>query len=284
MNKYVHLNLIGLIWGSQFFLIKLLLNSINPYQVAFWRSIIGALVLIVISLFLSKKKADYKSQDKINLILLAITNVSFPFTLLAIGQNGTETAIASIIMALIPLFTLVMAIFFLNEPKKRYTISSLIIGLIGIFVLIGYDNIINANHSLLPEILVFFAAVSFAAAVILGKKLAHISATLLSRDVMIIGSLILMILLLGLDTSFTISLESTEFFQLLLLGIFPSGIVYILFFGLIQKTSATFASLTNYLVPIYGLFFAIIILNEVFTIPLLIAMILIFLSIFISEK
>lgn len=284
MNKHLQLHLIAAIWGSQFFLIETSLNYLNPNQLAFWRSIFGSLILVIISIISKKAFYRYKRNEFFLLILLAITNVVAPFILLSEGQIGVDSNIAAILMALIPFFTLILSIIFLKEKKQKYTFLSILIGLFGIALLIGFDKIFSAEFSLYYELIIILAAFSFSLAIILGKKLENVSSLILSRDLMLLASILLFFIIMIQDFNFSLPQDQEILFTVILLGIFPSGIVYILFFSLIAKSSASFASLSNYLVPLYGVIFGIFLLSEELTITMGIALVLILSSTLLTEK
>jgi drug/metabolite transporter (DMT)-like permease len=69
-----------------------------------------------------------------------------------------------------------------------------------------------------------------------------------------------------------------------ILGVFQAGIVYMMYNTLIKRTGATFASLTNYLVPLFGILLGSIILGDQLTWNAIVALVIIFISMAISEK
>ncbi len=127
------------------------------------------------------------------------------------------------------------------------------------------------------------AALSFAASLILIKRLPPISSVLAMRNVLFIATIILIPLSLIFDAPWTIRLTLQQTIAVIVLGTVQAGIVYMLYYILINRTGATFASLTNYLVPLFGVILGTVFLDEHLKWSDIAALLLILISLGVNE-
>ncbi|MEJ7152906.1 EamA family transporter [Staphylococcus ureilyticus] len=115
MKKYLLLFLLSLIWGSQFLFIALITHDANPVIISFIKAFLGAVFLWIITLFL--KKTVYQKQYRLY-ILIALFEVVLPFIFIAQGQRYIASGITSIIIALTPIFTLLIMVLTMQKKLK----------------------------------------------------------------------------------------------------------------------------------------------------------------------
>lgn len=99
--------MLSLIWGSQFLFMALITHDANPVIISFIKALLGTVFLWVITLFL--KKTVYQKQYGLY-ILIALFEVVIPFIFIAQGQRFIDSGITSIIIALTPIFTLLIMV------------------------------------------------------------------------------------------------------------------------------------------------------------------------------
>ena len=81
-NDVLLLLLLGAIWGSSFFNIKIATYSFEPYTLALIRVIFASLFLVVFSLFYQIKIKAFSKEWKIY-ALVGLCNIAIPFSLIA---------------------------------------------------------------------------------------------------------------------------------------------------------------------------------------------------------
>ena len=139
MNKISHNNssinyllLFSLIfiWGTSFLLINRSLLSFFPEQVVGIRLLIAALVMLVVLLF-TKRKLPLDITSWLHFFIIALIGNILPFWLIAVGQTTISSGLAGLLMAVMPLFTIILAHIFIKDDKiNRYKIIGFIIGFI----------------------------------------------------------------------------------------------------------------------------------------------------------
>lgn len=134
MRKYSLLLLISCIWGSQFFFVALVTNDVGAVTLSLLKALIGAICLSIMSLFL--KKENYLANSKLY-IGIAIFEVVIPFVLIAQGQKYVSSSIASMLIAMVPIITSVLFVFFFNKKVSSFQTISILLGFWGSSFFLG---------------------------------------------------------------------------------------------------------------------------------------------------
>jgi len=290
--KYSLLIFIAFIWGSQFMVNKLILLDFNPEGLAFFRALIGCVTLCFFIPFSSEKNKPLRLTffEIFILFIIGFFEATLPFYLIAYGELYVSSAITSILMASIALFTLCFVILFIKHEKiSELKIAGVILGFLGVFILLFPS--IHVHQNLLKfwgELAILGGAFCFASSLILIKKFCEKLPPIRTAR-FILFSAFLQLSLVSLfhahaSHSFwhrTPSLISIVY--LLILGIFAAGIVYVLYIILIRKAGAVFTGLTNYLVPLVGVLMGTLILGESLRLSSFIAMGIILLAMVFCE-
>ena len=110
------LAVLSLFWGSPFLLIKIALPGFQPLSIVFWRLTLATIVLLIIirlrGLLLPRGWAVWRL-----LIILGLIHNALPFTLVAWGQKSVTSALTSILIATVPLWSVAAAPFFLRDEN-----------------------------------------------------------------------------------------------------------------------------------------------------------------------
>ena len=268
ITDYVLLVGIGLIWGSQFVLNELAIQSLPPLSVGAGRIFFGFITLNIILWLIPKKDLpgsgiQVTKQPWGLYFWIALTEAILPLFLIPWGQQYVESSIAAILMATIPIFTMFLANLFVKEDRWTFvTALSVGLGFIGVVILVGPDIQGNGQHHILGELAILAASFSFAVSMILIKKLPPLPPVLAMRNTFLIAVAPMVLLSLLMNKPWEWDGSPFSLFAILLLGIFCGGIVYLMLMVLIQRVGPTFTSLNNYLVTLFGVFIGIIFLGD----------------------
>ncbi|WP_262492349.1 DMT family transporter [Macrococcoides bohemicum] len=271
---------LSLIWGSQFMFMALITQEGNPVFISFIKATIGTLFLSLLS-FLFKQE-NYKKQWKLY-ILIALFEVVIPFVLIAIGQKFVDSGITSVIMGLVPVFTLL--ILFLTTSKKMKTVEviSVATGFLGIIIISWRPTNFNM-YTLVGILCLLLAVLSFSVSLVLMKNLISPTPVLHMRNILGISSICLFILLFCIPNGFDFQFNGMQWSVLVILGVVHSAVAYVIYNSLVSNYDPLLASFTNYLVPIVGLLLGVLCLNESLNNNSLFGITMIFISIIISQK
>jgi len=284
---YLLLILIALIWGSQYIFNLLALQELSPFGLMVMRIFFGFLTLSLLILIIPSERAKkLHLSKKLFLLFIAIGAVesAIPFYLIAYGQLHVSSSITAIIMGLIPIMTVLLE----HLMRERGVITlreavGLTFAFGGLLVLINPTSTDLAT-TLLGFLAIALAAFCFALALILMAKIPHeVSSLHATRFILLIYTVPLTLLWLLFDQK-TLHFSETTWLSVIILGVFSSGIVYLLYLTLIRQAGASFTALSNFLVPLVGTFLGVYFFSEPLTLNIGIALIMIISALFIIKK
>ncbi len=283
--KYILLLFIGIIWGSQYVFNEIVLNDLSVFGLTAWRMFIGFITLSLMIYLIPSQRAQSLILNKklISLfILIGAVEAAIPFWLIGFGQLRVSSSVAAIIMGMIPMLTLLLELTFKKEYKTSvYEIIGMSLAFVGLIVLVD-PTADDFAGSAVGYIAIFMAAACFALALILMEKIPReISSVHATR--FILGVYAIPMLLIWFLTSASIPTEQSSILSVLFIGIFSSGIVYILYLSLIRISGPTFTSLSNYIVPLVGTFLGVWFLSEPFTANIAFSLLFIIIGLFIAN-
>lgn len=140
------------------------------------------------------------------------------------------------------------------------------------------QGIMNVSGNMFGNMLLMFAAMSFAVSLILMGQLEGGSPVIHMRNVLWIASFFLIPLAFLFEHPLQMNINQIQIMSIIILGVFQSGIVYMLYNFLIQEEGALFASFSNYLNPVIGVILGYFILNEPLWLQHKLGILIIFLS------
>lgn len=256
--------LLGLVWGSSFYWIKIALEDIQPFTLASFRVLFGIIGLLVVM----RVTGHSFPRDRATLSKFAVLSVfqtALPFALISWGETRIASGLASILNGTMPLFTIVIAHFFLHDEKiTLQRLAGLIIGFIGVVVLVSRDLIAEGlQGNVWGQIAVLAAAISYAIGLTFNRKylrgqqpIVQSAMTLIFADILLWASVLVV------ERPLTLPTLPITWFALLWLGLLGSCLAYILFFYLINAWGATRASVVTYVFPVIGLILGVLLLDE----------------------
>lgn len=273
-----------IIWGATAPIMKLTLEQVPVFSLAFIRMAIASSILA----FFVTKKLKIQKEDYKSFFLSAITGVTFNLALFFIGLKLTQAIISALLTASVPILTLLAAHIYLREKLTTRLIIASLIALTGVIIIIGKPSGKLTLPQLIGNILLLLSSISWVAHEIVAKKLLKkYSAETVTFYTMSIGATIFLPLFL-----FEFWQNPTWINQVTISGY--TGIIYGIFFASLiaywswQKglslLPAGQAAFFFYLDPISGAILAMILLGEKLTPSLIIGGILIAAAVFLAEQ
>ena len=269
---YILLTILSLIWASAFFNIKIATYSYGPLTIAFLRIFLGAMLIVIICFF-KKIKIEAFSTDWYWFAIIGFVNLVIPFFLIAYGVQKIQSNFAAILMSTTPLSSAILAHFFTKNEKINFTkIIGVVVGFAGIVILFS-DNLLINNENFFYALMILVGSTFYVIGGILTLKISSKKNENLTSSILIWGSLIIFPIMIYYEQpwNFTPRLDST--ISLIYLGVFPTGIAWLIRFHILKKNGLVFHSQVAYLIPIFGVILGYIFLKEVITLKVLIALV-----------
>lgn len=276
--QWILLFALAMIWGSSFALTSLVLRELSPASVVFLRNLLACSLLFPMALILRRPMAK-GLQLWLFMLAMAIVGNALPFTLISWGQQRIDSALAGILMAVMPLVTIILAHFFIpEEPLNRQKLTGFVIGFCGIFVLIG-PSAVNAitfsGEALVAQLAVLLAAICYGMNTIITRRKPPSDSWSTSASVLMISACLLWPMaqftagfstqldLQGLPAFKNVSqFSQTTWIAIAFLGFICTGIATVIYMTLIRMAGPSFVSLINYLIPVWALILGVTFMNE----------------------
>lgn len=260
---YLLLVLLSLIWGGSFLFMKLLLADFGPWSIAFLRSVFG-LAAITVVMVVCRKPFGFRKLPWLPLIVIGLLNTTVPWGLIAFSETRISSSLASVLNATTPLWTLFFGLTLFGVKSTRTQWLGMIAGLLGIMVLLDVNpvNIISVDPT---------GFLGMVTATLCYGLSAYLLKRFVSGITMYQSSFATLLVCMAGSSIPAFFLERITFaplasFDTILilvgLGVFGSGIAYIIYYYLIQKASPEFASMVTYLVPVSAILWGYTFLHE----------------------
>jgi len=255
---------LGVVWGCSFIFIKLGLEFLTPFGVAFGRCALGAITLLIIVKIKKIKLPSDKSTWQKLWVLSMLLNV-IPGILFAYAEVHVTSVLAGIINATTPLATLiVMLVAFREEKLKIEQIIGLIIGAVGVMVVLGIwqgvgENQLTGVIALLIAVTCYGISFPYTVRNIIPLGLKP-EAAATTQLIMAAITLLPFYLFDGISRDYY---RPATFLAMLALGILGSGIAYIWNFSIIAAAGSSIASSVTYLTPVVAIIVGWVFLGEV---------------------
>jgi drug/metabolite transporter (DMT)-like permease len=258
----VILTVLALIWGASFMLIKIADRELTPATLILGRVSSAALLLAAIAMV---RLGPQRTLAEIRrawfwLVVVGIVNTAVPFWLLSWGETRIDSGLASIIQGAVPIFNALLAFaFFREERVTGLRLLGLGIGFVGVVLLIGEQP----QGKLLGALAVVAMALCYAIGTLLaGRYLRGTPPLVVALASCAVSTIAL--LPAGVIQAPAGIWQGETIAAILVLGFVGTAIAYLLFFALIQRAGANYATLVTYLVPPIALAYGAIFLGESF--------------------
>jgi drug/metabolite transporter (DMT)-like permease len=273
----------SLMLASGFIAIRLAVPETGPVWLAAIRVGIGFMVLLPYAMWRGMVWPASRSQWAL-IIGMALLNVVVPFILVAWAGKTIEASVLALLMGTGPFLALIGSHLMTDDdrltPRK---LVSVLLGFSGIVVLVGPSIFAGlAGGPLLGKLAALAASACYVMAGLLIRRIT-LPPVRLACLALAIGSAVLIPLAIATEGLLSPALSATAIGSLIYLGLFPTGIAYILRFSLIRSIGYTRFSLSINLVPIFGVALGVVLLGEPISLNLVAALALVLAGLVVSS-
>ncbi|MCB9080647.1 MAG: DMT family transporter [Lewinellaceae bacterium] len=259
-RAYLILGALSLVWGTSFILIKKGLSVYPPTQVACLRMAISALAFTPV-MILHARRLDWSKLPF--LLFVGLTSSAIPAFLFANAQLHISSSMAGILNSLTPLFTLVLGVLFFRTVFSWSKVSGVLLGLGGASLLIIMGSSSGLEGDIGWGFLIVLASLCYGAGTnTIGTYLREMNSIQISAFSFGLTGIPLFLYLFA-GTNFTqILQEQPRAWEALgyitILALVGTVTASIIFFKLIQRTSALFGSMVAYMMPMVALLWGLL--------------------------
>jgi drug/metabolite transporter (DMT)-like permease len=196
-------------------------------------------------------------------LVMGLFNCAVPYTLITWAEIHIDSGLAAILNATMPLFTVMLAHFLTEDERFTWMkVVGIFLGFLGVFILIGPAVFKGFGAHVLGELAVVGAALSYAIAVVYGRRLREIPVLVSATGQLAGATLLTAPLSLIIDSPWQLAPSLLPLGALLCLSLLGTAIAYILYYYLLARIGATRVSLVTYLIPISGVLWGALLLGE----------------------
>jgi len=258
------------VWGASFYWIKIAVRDIGPVSLVAFRLAFGLIGLVAFFPIL-KPRMPREGRVWVYLAVLGLTSSAVPWFLISWAETTIDSAIASVLNGTVPLFTIVVAHFFLRDERiSAARILGLLLGFFGVVVLAQRSGGVGeaaaparSPMSLMGTGAMLLATFSYAVGAVHARRnLGGASALVQAFFSMVFSLAAILIVVLAAGDGPRIPTRTETWAALAWLGVLGAGIASYVFYKLLHSVGPTRASLVTYTLPLVGVTLGVIILNE----------------------
>ncbi len=261
---WLRLLILSVLWGGSFFFIEIAVPHLPALTIVWLRVVMAAGVL---ALVLAATGTPFPPRSAWTaLLVMGALNNALPFTAFVLAQGQITGALASILNATTPLFTLLVAAALSGEERLTpVRLGGLALGLAGVAVMVGGAAATGGVATALPYLLCLGAALSYAFASVWGRRFHKIGLAPMTTAFGMLAASALMLtpLFAVIDHPWTLPAPPTIALGAIAgLAVLSTALAYLLYFRLLADAGAVNVALVTFLIPASAIALGIVILGE----------------------
>ena len=287
MNKpgtLIRFGVLALVWGSSFLWIKIALTGLSPVQIAVVRTALGAAVIVAL-VHARGHRLPRSRKAWGHLAFAALFGNVIPFILFAVGEKTVDSGVAGVINSTTPLWTLAIGLL-LGFEKQRggARLAGLVLGFVGTLLIFApWERSGLASWGALACLA---AAASYAVAyVYIGRTLSGqgLTSMQLSSTQLVIGTGLtaLVVPVAGLQP---VHLSLPAVIAVVILGVFGTGVAFVINYRLIEDEGPTNATTVGYLLPVVSVLLGAAFLGEALNVRVVAGMVVVLFGIALTRR
>lgn len=281
----VLLFLLGMIWGSSYLFIKVAVGEVPPFTLVAGRLVLATLILWIV-MALSRQAMPRRRSLWGAYTIMGFFSGTLPYVLISWGEQYIPSGLAALLQATMPIFTVLMAHAAIGD--ERLTPASALgvaLGFCGVGVLMLPDLRQGLQASLWGQLAIVISSLSYAGAAVYARlRLRGQSPMASTTGQMTMGAVLTLPLALVFDRPFHLSPSLPAWGAWLALILLGTVVAYIIYYALIERTSATFVSMVTYVIPVNGLLLGALVLDETLTLNVLLSAALILAGVILVRR
>ncbi len=262
LRHFALLFVLGAMWASSFTFVKVTVETIPPMTSVAGRVGIALAIFLTVSWARGYRLRVLTARDWLFCTIVGVSGTSAPFFLIHWAERRVDSGLAAILMAMVPLFTIILAHFTsVNEKMTATKVGGILVGLAGIVVLMGLDTLAGLGDRLWAQLALTCAALLYALGNASVRFVGHLPMSLLGAAVMVCATIFASGFAL-VESPWLMQPSWDSIIAMASSSLIGTTAGYYVFFYLILATGPTFVALNNYIIPILGVVWGMVFLAE----------------------
>jgi drug/metabolite transporter (DMT)-like permease len=256
--------LLGFFWGSSYLFIKVGVNAgLEPFTLVMFRLLIGSALLWAVVL-LARERLPREGRFYAHISVVGFFGIALPFVLITFAERTVDSAVAAVLTAPVPLFVIPFAALLLaDEHLSVNKVVGVVVGLVGVAVLVGFDPADLAGADFFAELLLVGAAISYAVAGVYARRFVTGYRPMIPALFEVFTALMMVaVLAFAVENPLAGPFTADALISVTWLGLIGSGLAFLAFFRLLGRWGAQRTSLVAYVLPVWGIILGAVVLGE----------------------
>jgi drug/metabolite transporter (DMT)-like permease len=265
-RQVLQLFVLASIWGASFLFIRLAVPHFGPVPLSGTRSLIAALTLTPLMLLKGQWPAFRQAWK--HLLVIGLISTALPFSFLSISTQYTSAGFASILNALTPIFSALVAWLWLKEYLTPAVVVGILLGFGGVFVMVFDRETISSSFPLLPILAGLAGTFLYGLTGNYSRRyMVAVPVVTIAAGSQIFSTLLLLpVAILQWPAE---AIPAQSWMYAVILGVVCTGVAYILYFGLLETVGVARTVIVTYLVPVFAMSWGYLFLGENATLQML---------------
>lgn len=283
LKDFILLITLAAIWGSAFFNIKISSADYTPMALAFGRIFFAALVMIIYC-FIRGIHIEAFGENWHWYATIGLVNLVLPFFFISFGIVKVQSNMAAILMSTAPIFAAILSHLFIPDEKINFLkFLGILVGFLGIIFLFSDDLLINSSN-IFYAFMVILGPAFYTLGGLFSLRLKHVKNEVVTSSILVWAVMILLPIMFIFENPLDLKPSLGPTISLFYLGVVATAIAWLMRFYILQKNGLVFQSQVAYIIPIFGLIFGYIFLQEKITYKIIVALIAVLISTYLIEK
>jgi drug/metabolite transporter (DMT)-like permease len=253
------------LWSMQYIFLRVAVPALGTGLVAEMRALAGALFLVPAALVLGQHIAPLRNWR--SYFAVCLTNNVFPFVCFAFGASVLPAGYLAIINGTVPLWTALFAAGLLGERLGARRLAGFATGIAGVALIVNLGPVALDARTVLAALVSLAGAASWGwGGVMIKQHTGKVPAIALAAGTMSFAALLMSPLWAGAPAAhWTLGAAAAA----LALGALCSGVAYLAFFTLVRDIGPSRTLSVTFLIPVLGVLWGWLLLDEAVTLPML---------------
>ncbi|EOX3948678.1 DMT family transporter [Vibrio alginolyticus] len=256
--SFFRLLCLAAIWGGSFLFMRVAANTFGPAYLIEFRVTFAAVALLLIAVCL-KKKLTLTAHTK-HFFIIGLFNSAVPFLLFAYAAQTLNASTLAILNSTAPIWGALVGFVWYRSPLTAKSVLGMLIGIGGVAVLVGLDTSTIGEEAMLPIAASLMASFSYGIATNYTKNAPQVPAFDNAHGSM--WAAVIWVLPLLPFLPMRAEPSHFEWSSVVTLGVVCTGFAYLLYFRLVSDIGPASALTVTFLVPVFGILWGYLVLDE----------------------
>lgn len=267
---------LGALWGASYIFIRVAVEPIGPIMLMFLRAAFTAAILLAYAR-LRRLPLNIRAHWR-KFLVLGFFGSALPFTLIAWAELTVTGSMAAILMSSTPLFTTFVAAIGLGEPLTPAKLFGALLGIVGVTITVGGSPLALDADVLAATLALLAATLSYATGGVFAKRFFRGLDNLSMSTGQLLGATILLAPFSAIDLPLH-ELSAVVILAALALVVFCTAFAYQLYYYLIISAGPLQALTVTLLIPVFGIFWGALLLDESISPGMIVGLAIVLLSV-----